>query len=145
MWQTKKFNELTPKEIYEIYRVRSEVFLVEQDVKCVDPDVHDLDALHVFEINQQGKIDAYARIFVDGDKVTFGRVLTSKSVRGTGKGAELLQQILQQIKINFAKMPIEIDAQVYASGYYNKFDFHSVGSVFLEEGIEHIKMIHNPL
>ncbi|KOY72002.1 GNAT family N-acetyltransferase [Apilactobacillus kunkeei] len=139
MWKTKQFSELTLEELFEIYRVRSEVFVEEQHIVYTDPDENDKQALHVFETD--GKtITAYARIFKDGDHVTFGRVLTIQQVRGTGKGKELLEYILKVIKEHFPNTRVKIDAQAHAVGYYEKGGFKVTSESFIEAGIDHIKM-----
>ncbi|WP_429971076.1 GNAT family N-acetyltransferase [Fructilactobacillus sp. Tb1] len=141
MWTAKKFNDLTPTELFEIYQTRAEVFNMEQNIHYVDPDVNDTISTHLFE-KVDGKIAAYARIFQKDNHVTFGRVLTTQALRGTGKGRELLAKILEQIAIDYPGLPVEIDAQSYAIGYYAKNGFTCVGDEFLEEGIKHTKMIH---
>ena len=141
MWLTKAFQDLTLEELYEIYRVRSAVFVEEQQIVYADPDENDKQALHLFEIHD-GVITAYARIFEDGDHVTFGRVLTTSSVRGTGKGKELLQHILDVVKNKFDGVEIKIDAQAHAVGYYEKGGFTVTSEPFIEAGIYHIKMTY---
>lgn len=139
MWKTKQFSELTLEELFEIYRVRSEVFVEEQHIVYTDPDEYDKNSLHVFETDGN-KITAYARIFQDGDHVTFGRVLTTQQVRGTGKGKELLEYILKVIKELFPNTKVEIDAQAHAVGYYEKGGLKVTSEPFIEAGIDHIKM-----
>ncbi|CAI2550267.1 Protein ElaA [Apilactobacillus kunkeei] len=139
MWKTKRFSELTLEELFEIYRVRSEVFVEEQHIVYTDPDENDKQSLHVFETDGTN-ITAYARIFKDGEHVTFGRVLTTKQVRGTGKGKELLENILKVIKEHFPNTKVEIDAQAHAVGYYEKGGFKVTSEPFIEAGIDHIKM-----
>lgn len=144
MWKTKEFKDLSLNELYEIYRARSDVFVEEQKITESDPDENDKLALHLFETNDN-QITAYARIFSEQQHVTFGRVLTTSQVRGTGKGRELLQEIMRQIKLHFPGLPIEIEAQYYAIGYYEKGGFRVIGKPFLEAGIKHIKMSHDAI
>lgn len=144
MWKSKSFKDLSLMELYEIYQVRADVFVEEQKITESDPDENDKIALHVFEIDGE-IIDAYARIFSEQQHVTFGRVLTTSKVRGTGKGRELLKEVMRQIKIHFPGLPIEIDAQLYAIGYYEKSGFKVVGYPFLEAGVQHVKMIHESM
>ncbi|CAI2549778.1 Protein ElaA [Apilactobacillus kunkeei] len=139
MWKTKQFSELTLEELFEIYRVKSEVFVEEQHIVYADPDENDKKALHIFETYGRN-ITAYARIFKDYDHITFGRVLTTKKIRGTGKGKELLEKILNVINQYFPNTRIEIDAQAYVVGYYEKSGFKVTSEPFIESGINHIKM-----
>ena len=59
---TKKFNELTTHELYDIIQLRSEVFVVEQDCVYQDLDNKDKLAYHILGI-LNNQIIAYARIF----------------------------------------------------------------------------------
>lgn len=141
MWYIKQFNELTTRELFLILKARGAVFVEEQQIVENDIDDQDLDSIHVFEI-QNDAVVAYARVFQLDQHVTFGRVLTSAAVRGTGKGKELLDEIFSVIKRDFAGLPIEIDAQEHAIGYYEKAGFQVTSAPFVEAGVSHVKMIH---
>ena len=58
----KTFSELSAREIYEILKSRMEIFLLEQDIKCLDADDVDYDSLHVF-FEHEGRVVAYFRAF----------------------------------------------------------------------------------
>lgn len=139
MWKIKEFNDLSLAELFEIYRVRSEVFVEEQHIVYTEPDENDKIALHIFETDASGII-AYARIFEVQDYITFGRVLTNKKVRGTGRGKVLLENIISTIKERFPNKKIEINAQEHAIKYYEKGGFKTTSEPFIEAGIKHIKM-----
>ncbi|WP_413628106.1 GNAT family N-acetyltransferase [Fructilactobacillus vespulae] len=141
MWYVKKFAELTTQELFLIYKARGAVFIEEQQIVENDIDEQDLTAIHVFEI-QADAVVAYARVFQMDQHVTFGRVLTSAAVRGTGKGKALLNELFSVIKHDFKGLPIEIDAQVHAIGYYEKSGFQVTSAPFLEAGVSHVKMTH---
>lgn len=146
MWHIKKFEELTNQEIYKIYALRSDVFIVDQNRIYRDQDEHDLNAVHIFKV-ENDQIVAYARVFLeeDGKTVTFGRVVTSDAVRGTGIGKELMNQIMSVIKDQFAGNKIEIEAQAQVQGFYEKFDFKAVGDIFIHASTPHITMVHDGL
>ena len=63
----KNFNELSSLELYEILKARSQVFIVEQNMRCQDMDGVDLTARH-FALLKDGKVLAYLRAFYDDDK-----------------------------------------------------------------------------
>ncbi len=134
----KTFDELTCCELYEILRVRSQIFIVEQKMNCQDLDGIDFNALH-FYLCEGGKIFAYLRAFyVDENTIRIGRVLTIK--HGEGLGREIVNKTIEYIK---QKMPFKIiclDSQKHAVGFYEKLGFKTVSDEFLEEGVLHVKM-----
>lgn len=136
----KSFEELTTTELYEILRVRAEVFVVEQDCVYQDLDGLDYNSMHVF-LEQDGKVQAYLRVFLREEKekvVQIGRVLTYK--RGAGLGLELLLQGIEVAKSYFQAKKLYLEAQVYAIGFYEKAGFKVVSEEFLEDGIPHVCM-----
>ena len=142
---TKKFNELTTHELYDIIQLRSEVFVVEQD--CVYQDLDDKDKLayHILgTLNNQ--IIAYARIFKSGDyfsEPSIGRIVVKNEFRKHKYGYQLVLYSIQFIENNFKKSNIKISAQSYLVKFYNSLGFFQIGEEYLEDGIPHIKMVKN--
>ncbi len=142
---TKKFNELTTHELYDIIQLRSEVFVVEQD--CVYQDLDDKDKLayHILgTLNNQ--IIAYARIFKSGDyfsEPSIGRIVVKNEFRKHKYGYQLVLYSIQFIENNFKKSNIKISAQSYLVKFYNLLGFYQIGEEYLEDGIPHIKMLKN--
>lgn len=136
----KRFEELSLEELYEIIKVRLEVFVVEQN--CVYQDIDDKDkkAYHVY-LKDDNEIKAYLRVLDKGvsfDDVAFGRVLTTE--RGKGYSTIILQEAIKITKEKLHANKVIIEAQVYAKGMYEKHRFRQVSDEFLEDGIPHIKM-----
>lgn len=137
---SKRFDELTATEIYEILKARAEIFIMEQNINYQDMDDIDYESLHCF-IWAGKKVTAYLRAFYKNEEksvVKIGRVLTLEHGKGTGR--ILLEESLQAIK---EKMPcdlIYIEAQTHAIGFYEKFGFKVTSGEFLEEGILHAVM-----
>ena len=135
----KKFEDLTVEELYEILKVRSEVFVVEQECIYLDIDGTDKRSVHVF-LKEDGKILACLRIFaVSDDTVQIGRVLTA--IRGKGLGRRILHVGIQAAKEYFQPEHIYLEAQTYAADFYGKEGFRVISQPFLEDGIPHVKMI----
>ena len=137
---SKTFKELTTEELYEILRVRAEVFVVEQNCVYQDLDEKDQESLHLF-YEVSGRIQAYLRIFMknpDEKLVQIGRVLTT--ARGTGLGGRILQDGLREAKRHYKAQEVYIEAQCYATGYYEKAGFTVTSDEFLEDGIPHVEM-----
>ena len=93
--RVKSFPELSNSELYEILRVRSQVFVVEQECAYQDIDGKDRESNHLFLVDEDS-ILAYARIFEDGDHYRIGRVLTT--VRGKGYGSRVLRASIEEIR-----------------------------------------------
>ena len=139
MFISKKFNELSTAELYEILRARVNVFVVEQNCPYPELDGVDYDSLHIY-YEDNGKVLAYMRAYViEPGVVRMGRVLTI--ARGTGLGGKLLEEGIREIRENFAPEYIYIEAQTYAIGFYEHEGFVVCSDEFLEDGIPHVKMM----
>ena len=142
----KMFDELSARELYEIYRVRTAVFVVEQECPYQEVDAEDLSALHVFRadrpVDEGGEIVSYLRIFPKFDEgegtYKIGRVLSMD--RGTGEGGEILSAGLAACEEILHAKRIVLDAQTYAIGFYVREGFSVCGEEFLEDGIPHTPM-----
>ena len=135
--KAKFFNELTTTELYEIVRARQEIFLMEQRIICRDFDGVDYDALHCF-IDEDGRVVAYLRAFMQDGEIHLGRFLTVR--HGEGLGRLLMESTLPVIKEKLGCERISFHAQKHAEGFYLKMGFKTVSDVFMEEGIPHVLM-----
>ena len=136
----KHFRELTTEELYDIYRLRAAVFVVEQN--CVYQDVDDADktAYHLWLSDEDG-IQAYLRVLQKGarfEDVSIGRVIAVKRRRGLG--SRILAAGIQAAKEKFQAKRIVLEAQVYARKLYENAGFVQTSGEFLEDGIPHIQM-----
>ena len=136
----KHFRELTAEELYNIYRLRAAVFVVEQN--CVYQDVDDADktAYHLWLRDEDG-IQAYLRVLQKGarfEDVSIGRVIAVKRRRGLG--SQILAAGIQTAKEKFQAKRIVIEAQIYARKLYENAGFVQTSGEFLEDGIPYIQM-----
>ena len=137
----KKYQELTLDELYEILKVRAEVFVVEQH--CVYQDMDDFDqcAVHVFLRDDDG-IQAYLRVIEPGkagEDAAIGRVLSKK--RRCGLGTEIVYAGIEAAKSRMHASKIRIAAQTYVRSLYENIAFKQSSEEFMEDGIPHIEMI----
>lgn len=140
-WYVKAFNELTAEELYAFEKLRIDTFVVEQGHEYHDLDAHDLEAHHVFLLNEeQHEALAYARIFQEGDHVSFGRVATSLAVRGQGFGAQLIDKVLEDCSRSWPGLDIIINAQQQVIGFYENKGFVAHGPVITIENTPHRRM-----
>lgn len=141
-WIFKKFEALTPFELYAILQLRNEVFVVEQNCVFQDADDKDQDCYHLMGM-AGNKLVAYTRLVPPGviyPEISIGRVVTSPAVRRHGAGRELMTQSIATCYQLFGKDPIKIGAQRYLKRFYESFGFQQVSEGYLEDGIEHIYM-----
>ncbi|WP_276497504.1 GNAT family N-acetyltransferase [Pontibacter litorisediminis] len=140
---SKAFHELTPQEMYEMLRLRSEVFVVEQTCVFLDMDNKDQKCQHLL-LYKDGELVATSRLVPPGlsypDAMSIGRIVTSMQVRGTGLGRVLVDYSIEECYRLYGHGPIKIGAQVYAKGFYESFGFVQSGPVYDEDGIDHIEM-----
>ena len=141
MWYKKEFKELELKEFYEIVQLRLETFVVEQIRIYNDLDNVDYRSIHLFHQNEEGRVDAYARIFETGATIHFGRVAVAKGSRGQGLGKVMVEQILDLCEQRFPGRTIEIEAQEQVVGLYEKLGFQTVSEPFILASTPHVKMI----
>ncbi len=136
----KHFSELNVEELFEIYKLRVSVFVVEQ--KCPYQEVDDADrsAYHLW-LKDEGGMEAYARVLPKGTifpTVSIGRVMTIK--RRCGLGSKIVEAAINVAKENLQAEKITIEAQVYARSLYEKHGFRQTSEEFFEDGIPHIQM-----
>ena len=136
----KTFLQLTTDELYGLLRVRSEVFVVEQNCVYQDLDGDDQRAIHLW-LTLGDKIVALARVCPAGTHMTeisIGRVITT--VRDKGYGKQIMLHAIDAAKESFGATLIDIEAQEYAKGGYESVGFKQSSDTFMLDGIPHIKM-----
>lgn len=139
----KPFDSLTVKELYAILRLRSEIFVVEQNCVFLDMDNKDQSCQHLM-LYQNKELMAYARIVPAGisyQQASIGRIVSSNAARGKGFGKQLVQLSIDNCKRLYGNKPIKIGAQLYLKEFYESFGFVTSSEVYDEDGIDHIEMI----
>lgn len=144
-WLSKKFEELTVYELYDLLALRTEVFVVEQNCPFQDQDgKKDFKAIHLLGKNIDNQLIAYTRILPVGlayTEASIGRVVSSSKYRGQGIGKILMQKSIEILYESFGEIPIKIGAQYYLKKFYESFGFEQTSEIYLEDGIEHIEMV----
>jgi ElaA protein len=145
-WSCKRFSDLTNEELYIILQLRNAVFVVEQNCPYQDCDDKDQHCYHLMGW-QQAILVAYCRLIPPGIAVkeaSIGRVVTASIVRGKNIGKELMMHSIKYIYELFDEHSVTIGAQLYLKNFYESFGFIKTGDIYLEDGIEHIKMHLSP-
>lgn len=136
----KTFSELTTAELYELLRIRTDVFVVEQNCVYQDMDYDDQAALHLW-LTKDGQIVALCRVCPAGThmkEVSIGRVITT--VRGKGYGKQIMLAAIDAALKDFGATRIDLEAQEYAKGFYEQVGFRQSSDLFILDGIPHIRM-----
>lgn len=141
-WKIKSFGDLSVNELYDMLRLRSEIFVVEQNCIYLDLDGKDKLALHLLG-EFEGEIVAYSRIFKPGitfENASIGRVVVDANYRDRKWGHDLMREAIAGIQTHFGQTKITIGAQLYLKKFYESHGFIQTSDMYLEDDIPHIEM-----
>lgn len=139
------FTELTPGEVYDVARLRQDVFVVEQECPYPDLDGRDpeLGTGHVL-MHDGEELLGYARVLDDATTWRIGRVVLAEAARGRGLADGLIDAALAHCRSEDPGRDVVLDAQTPLAGWYAGFGFVTDGEEFLEDGIPHTPMRLSP-
>ncbi len=139
MLHDRTIDEIPPRVLYEILRLRSQVFVVEQACIFLDPDGRDLDPgcrhLCIDDAAGKGQLLAVAGVLDVGDARRIGRIVTDPGARGGGLAGQLVEHVLDAYE-----GPWTLDGQAHLASWYATFGFEVCGDEYLEDGIPHVPM-----
>lgn len=141
-WKIKPFEALSVYELYDVLKLRSEIFVVEQNCAYLDLDGKDKVALHLIG-EFEGKIVAHARLFKAGisfENASIGRVVVDPNYRDKKWGHELMREAISGIRLHFGENKITIGAQLYLKKFYESHGFVQTSAMYLEDEIQHIEI-----
>lgn len=136
------FAELSPQTLYGILRLRSEVFVVEQQCAFLDLDDrdHELDAEHLWTSDEAG-VTATLRLLDEGGSTwSMGRVVARADMRSRGVAAHLVSVGLDRVR-DLGATTVQIGAQAHLRDWYARFGFTQSGPEYLEDSIPHLPMV----
>lgn len=138
------FEDLSNVELYELLKLRTDVFVVEQDCPYPELDNLDQEAVHLLLI-EEGRLGAYLRVFYPGFSkgkyARIGRVVVAVGDRKKGYGKVIMQEAIDLLQKKYPQSPIKIAAQTYLLAFYQSFGFKVLGNTYIEDGIEHVDML----
>jgi ElaA protein len=146
-WRFAPFDELTPREVHDLYQARVGVFVLEQSCPFQDVDGADPASWHLIgraADSAEGGLLAYCRLVPAGVKFaepSIGRVLTTSEGRRMGLGRELMHEALRRAGELWPGADIRIGAQAYLDRFYGEFGFVKASEPYDEDGIIHIEML----
>jgi len=135
------FADLMLTELYDVARLRQDVFVVEQACPYPDLDGRDTDAgtAHVL-LHDSDDLLGYARVLDDATTWRIGRVVLATAARGRGLADDLMSAALAHCRSADPARDVVLDAQTPLTGWYTGFGFVTDGAEFLEDGIPHTPM-----
>lgn len=140
------FYDLTPVHLYDLLKLRQDVFVIEQNCIYQDFDGYDKQAIH-FLIYENEILAAYSRIFAPNIKYnnesSIGRIIVSEKYRGGTLGRDLVRDSINYSLEHFPNTLIRIEAQAQLTAYYSKLGFKSDSDVYVVDGIDHLQMIYD--
>ncbi len=142
-WRFAHFDQLTPREVHDFYRLRIEVFVLEQACVFQDVDGADPECWHLLG-GRGSDLVAYCRLVPPGLKfaeASIGRVITAATVRRTGAGKVLMREALARAGQLWPRQPIRIGAQAHLQRFYGGFGFVAASEEYIEDGIPHLEML----
>jgi ElaA protein len=146
-WVIQHLADMPAATVYAMARLRSEIFVVEQQCVFLDLDGSDDLALHVLGY-QGSRLVAYARCFGPGVKfaeASIGRIAISMSARGTGLGHLLVQQAKDAVNGQWGVQAVRIGAQARLKPFYERHGFVDTQHPYVEDGIAHLEMLWDPM
>ncbi|GAA2131680.1 GNAT family N-acetyltransferase [Nocardioides bigeumensis] len=135
------FADLDAETAYAVWRLRQQVFVVEQHSPYPDLDGRDLEPTtrHLL-VEEDGAVVAYARVVDDGETVRVGRVVVEPTARGRGLADALMQVALD----GDGDRAVVLDAQTEVAGWYATYGFEVTGPEFDDDGVLHLPMRRDP-
>ncbi|WP_339673576.1 GNAT family N-acetyltransferase [Dasania marina] len=157
-WICLPFAQLNTEQLYELMKLRVDVFVVEQtcpynelDNKDRNPGCYHLlgyqESDQEGQDGQDGQLAAYSRLLAPGisyEHVSIGRIVTSPAHRGNGLGQLLINTAITQCRQLWPHCAIDIGAQLHLSDFYGRFGFKAFSDSYLEDDIPHIDMRLSP-
>jgi ElaA protein len=142
-WTLKSFNDLTNQEMHDIYRLRIDIFVVEQDCPYSEIDGKDPSCLHLFAAENQ-ELAAYARIVPPGlsfEEASIGRIIVNEKFRKHKLGTELVAKAIEAAQDQWPEAGVQISAQAHLQKFYGTHGFVLNSEEYLEDNIPHVQMI----
>ncbi len=142
-WQISRFQDLTNREVHDLLKLRVDVFVVEQSCPYPEIDGHDPGCWQVLGKNENGDLQATARIAPEGSiypEASVGRVAVVQKLRGLGYGKILMMKALVFIDQELKCTSVKIAAQLYLQKFYSELGFEQISETYPWDGIDHIDM-----
>lgn len=142
-WKISSFDNLSKEELFELYYLRTAIFVVEQNCPYQEVDELDKTAFHVLG-SIKNELVAVARIIpptANHNEVKIGRVAVKSTHRRQKVADKMMEQCFRFIEQQWQQFPIAISAQQYLINFYANHQFKVEGDGYLEDNIPHVRMV----
>lgn len=150
-FQLVPFNQLAPRQLWSILKLRQQIFVLEQQCLFPEIDDHDPVADHLLATQPDQPLPqalmAYCRILPPGlrfPEPCISRVVVLADQRRTGLGRLLMQEAIARIERQHGFPAIRISAQQHLLAFYQTVGFQPTGKRYLEDDIWHQDMYRPP-
>lgn len=143
-WRWYAWNELDPDTLYAFLKLRSDIFVVEQNCPYSDMDGLDPQCLHLCGSDADGELLAYLRLLPPGLKCVhpaIGRLVVARAARGTGLGRRAMAEALNVCAQRNPGAAVFLSGQLHLQAFYQSLGFRPISEPYLEDGIPHVDML----
>ena len=147
IWRKRAWADLARDELHGLLRLRTDIFVVEQNCPYPELDGKDLNSVHVYCVEGEDSLAsgdavlACARIVdLSPAALSIGRVAVAEPLRGQGLGQALMMHCFEVVAERHGCVPIRISAQSHLQDFYAELGFVSRGEEYLEDDIPHREM-----
>lgn len=141
------FNQLSNQQLYDILKLRQDVFIIEQNCFYEDIDNNDNAAFHIL-FYEDNNLIAYSRLFAPNimfeHACAIGRIIVKNTHRLRGFGHLVMKESINWCETNYPGIDIAIEAQAHLKRYYANFGFEAIGDEYDLDGIKHLIMRIRP-
>ena len=140
--EIRPFEQLSGMEVYQMIQIREKIFVVEQNCPYLDADGYD-PSCDIMLAWAGGHLIGTLRIVPKGikyDQLSIGRVVVAQEARGKGVAYDMMNAALAFIHEKYGPSGVTLSAQVAVKGLYEKSGFRVISEMYLEDGIEHVRM-----
>jgi len=138
------FEKIPAEDLYEVLKLRQDIFIIEQT--CIYDDIDGRDAQsHHLLLKKSDSLAAYSRIVPPGEKfdnVSIGRIVVHKKFRGRGLGKKIVIESIKWIR-EMGYDQVVIEAQAHLQKFYGELGFEATSEIYDEDGIPHLQMTRN--
>lgn len=138
----RRLDEFSAVDLYDMLKLRVDVFVVEQHCPYPELDGNDKDSLHL-RLLDGGRVIACARLWrpTPEHHPRIGRVAVSHNHRGKRLGEALMREAIAAVEKRHPGEPIAISAQSHLQKFYGSLGFEVISEEYLEDGIAHVDML----
>lgn len=140
-WLILDFKEINNFNLYQLLRLRSKVFVVEQNCVYQDLDDKDQKAKHIIGVFDN-QVIACSRVLFEEGYYLIGRIIVEKKYRRKKIGQIIVNKSIQYILSINKNNKIKISAQARLNDFYIKLGFIKKGGKYMEDGILHQVMYY---